>query len=186
MVGLMATSSKMAYATCCMSQVCYSQSPYPHGRPLLTRAFTGDTQKQVWLSLCGVSGSWWVQVLFEPSKCLWWVWSLILNMISPLLPSYWGLSFALLHWVFFLVGCNILRSTVIQQWVTILEFSQKLSAHPSTLPSCAALKFNIQKTKIMASGPITSWQVDRETMETVADYFLGLQNHCRWWLQPWN
>ena len=48
------------------------------------------------------------------------------------------------------------------------------------------LKLNIQKTKIMASGPITSWQIDGETMETVADYFLGLQNHCRWWLQPWN
>ena len=42
------------------------------------------------------------------------------------------------------------------------------------------LKLNIQKTKIMASGPITSWQIDRETVETVADYFSGLQNHCRW------
>ena len=42
------------------------------------------------------------------------------------------------------------------------------------------LKFNIQKTKIMASGPITSWQIDGETMETVTDYFLGLQNHFRW------
>ena len=70
------------------------------------------------------------------------------------------------------------------------------------------LKFNIQKSKIMASGPIISWQVNGETMETVTDtcwapqslqanrwgnnrnserlYFLGLQNHCRWWLQPWN
>ena len=49
------------------------------------------------------------------------------------------------------------------------------------------LKLNIQKTKIMASSPITSWQIDGETMETVADfYFGGLQNHCRWWLQPWN
>ena len=48
------------------------------------------------------------------------------------------------------------------------------------------LKLNIQKTKIMASGPITSWQIDGETMETVTDYFGGLQNHCRWWLQPWN
>ena len=45
------------------------------------------------------------------------------------------------------------------------------------------LKLNIQKTKIMASGPITSWEIDGET---VADYFSGLQNHCRWWLQPWN
>ena len=44
------------------------------------------------------------------------------------------------------------------------------------------LKLNIQKTKITASGPITSWQIDGETMETVRDfiYFLGLQNHCRW------
>ena len=42
------------------------------------------------------------------------------------------------------------------------------------------LKLSIQKTKIMASGPITSWQIDGETMETVTDYFLGLQNHCRW------
>ena len=42
------------------------------------------------------------------------------------------------------------------------------------------LKLNIQKTKIMASGPITSWQIDGETMETVRLYFLGLQNHCQW------
>ena len=42
------------------------------------------------------------------------------------------------------------------------------------------LKLNIQKTKIMASGPITSWQIDGETMEIVTNYFLGLQNHCRW------
>ena len=48
------------------------------------------------------------------------------------------------------------------------------------------LKLNIQKTKIMAFGPITSWEIDGETAETVSDYFLWLQNHCRWWLQPWN
>ena len=42
------------------------------------------------------------------------------------------------------------------------------------------LKLNIHKTKIMASGPITSWQIDRETMETVTDYCFGFQNHCRW------
>ena len=42
------------------------------------------------------------------------------------------------------------------------------------------LKPNIQKTKIMASGPIISWQIDGETRETVTDYFLGLQSHCRW------
>ena len=44
----------------------------------------------------------------------------------------------------------------------------------------AGIKLNIEKTKIMASGPITSWQIDGETMETVRDYFLGFQNHCRW------
>ena len=43
----------------------------------------------------------------------------------------------------------------------------------------AGLKLTIQKTKIMASSPITSWQIDGETMETVTDYFLRLQNHCR-------
>ena len=48
------------------------------------------------------------------------------------------------------------------------------------------LKLNIQKPKIMARGPITSWKIDGETVETVADFILGLQNHCRWWLQPWN
>ena len=42
------------------------------------------------------------------------------------------------------------------------------------------LKLNIQKTKIIPSGPITSWQIDAETMETVTDYFFELQNHCRW------
>ena len=47
------------------------------------------------------------------------------------------------------------------------------------------LKLNIQKTKIMASGPITSWQIDGEAVETVADFILrGLPNHCRWLLQP--
>ena len=42
------------------------------------------------------------------------------------------------------------------------------------------LTLNTQKRKIMASGPITSWEIDGETVETVSDYFFGLQNHCRW------
>ena len=54
----------------------------------------------------------------------------------------------------------------------------------------AGLQFNIQKTKIVASSPNTSWQIDGETMEIVRDFIFffggGLQNHCRWWLQPWN
>ena len=48
------------------------------------------------------------------------------------------------------------------------------------------LKLSIQKTNIMASSPITLWQIHGETVETVSDYFFGLQNHCRRWLQPWN
>ena len=48
------------------------------------------------------------------------------------------------------------------------------------------LKLNIQKTKILASSPITSWQIDGETVKTVKDFIFlgGLQNHCRWLLQP--
>ena len=48
------------------------------------------------------------------------------------------------------------------------------------------LKLNIQRTNIMASSPISSWQIKGETMVTGRDYFLGLQNQCRGWRQPWN
>ena len=49
------------------------------------------------------------------------------------------------------------------------------------------LKLNIQKTKITASGSVTSWQIDGETGETLTDFNLeGSKNHCRWWVQPWN
>ena len=49
------------------------------------------------------------------------------------------------------------------------------------------LKLNIQKTKIMASGPIISWEIDGETVETVSDFFVfELQKHCRLWMQTWN
>ena len=51
----------------------------------------------------------------------------------------------------------------------------------------AGLKLNIQKTSIISSSPITSWQIDGETMDTVTDFiFLGSKSHCRQWLQPWN
>ena len=69
----------------CHTQVCCTQSPGPCGSPLLTRTSTGDTQTQFCLSLCGVSGSWCTQGLFEPSEHFWRVWSLILNAILPLL-----------------------------------------------------------------------------------------------------
>ena len=60
-------------------------------------------------------------------------------------------------------------------FVKVKEESEKTGLNPTDL-----------KIKIMVCGPITSWQIDGETMETETDYFLELQNHCRWWLQPWD
>ena len=102
MVGLMVNSSKKAYATHCVTQVCCTQSPCPCGKPLVTHASAGDTQ-----TLKGRSGSVSVgslgpgvnKFLFEPSECLWRIWGLILNAISPLLLSCWGFSFVL--------GCGV-------------------------------------------------------------------------------
>ena len=82
------------------TQVWCTQSPWPCGRPLLTRTSSGDTQTlKARSSLISVGSPGVHKVLFEPSKHLWQVWSLILNMISPLLPSFWGFSFAL--------GCRV-------------------------------------------------------------------------------
>ena len=102
MVGLMVNSSKKAYATHCVTQVCCTQSPCPCGKPLVIHASAGDTQ-----TLKGRSGSVSVgslgpgvnKFLFEPSECLWRIWGLILNAISPLLLSCWGFSFVL--------GCGV-------------------------------------------------------------------------------
>ena len=71
---------------------------------------------------------------------------------------------------------------------TVLYFSTLMAESEEELNSLLKVesekvgsKLNIQKTKIMASGPITSWEIDGETVETVSDFiFLGLQNHCRW------
>ena len=89
----------------CHTQVCCTQSPCPCGSLLLTHTSTGDTQ-----TLKGRSGSVSVgtpdahKVLSEPFDCLWWVWGLILNMISLLLPSCWSFSFALGCGVYFFGG----------------------------------------------------------------------------------
>ena len=88
MVGLMATSSKRAYA---IPRSAAPRAPDPaagHCWLVSLHRRHSHTQWQVWLSLRGVS--WWAQVLFEPSECLWLVWGLILNVISPLLSSCWG------------------------------------------------------------------------------------------------
>ena len=78
----------------CHNQVYCIQSLRPCSSPLLTCTSTGDTPTQFWLGLCGVSGSWCTQGLFEPSELLWQEWGLILNVIWLLLPSCWGFSFA--------------------------------------------------------------------------------------------
>ena len=83
----------------CHTLVYCTQSPCPCSSPLLNHTSTENTQTQFCLSLCGVSGSWCAQGLFEPSEHLWLVWGLILTMISPLLLSCWGFSFALGHGV---------------------------------------------------------------------------------------
>ena len=84
----------------CHTQVYCTQSPCTFSSPLLTHISTGDTQTQFWLSLCGVSGSWCAQGLFESSEQLWWVWGLILNFTPPtmllgllLCPYTWGIFF---------------------------------------------------------------------------------------------
>ena len=98
MVELVATSSKRACATGYVTQICCTQRPCSWGRPLLTCTSAGDPQtlkgRSSFVSvesLCPGAR----KVLFEPFECLWWVWDLILNSVLPLLPSWWGFSFAL-------------------------------------------------------------------------------------------
>ena len=102
MVALMATSFKRASATGFVTQVCCTQSPCPCGRPLLTCTSAGDTQilkdKSGSVSV-GSLGPGVHKVLFESSEHLCWVWGLILNEISPFLPSCRGFSIAL--------GCGV-------------------------------------------------------------------------------
>ena len=89
-----------------------------------------------------------------------------------------------------IVGININNLRYADDSTLIAEHKGKLKSLLMKVKEDSekvGLKLNIQKTKIMASGPITSWEIDGETVETVKDFiFLGLQNHCRWWLQPWN
>ena len=99
LVGLMATPSKMAHAT---PRTDAPRAPMAvHCWPVPPQE-TFNTQRQVWLRLCGVF--WCIQLLFEPSECVWEVWSLVLSVISPFLPSYWCFSFALGCGVSFLGG----------------------------------------------------------------------------------
>ena len=99
----------------CHTQVCCTQSPCPCGRPLLTHTSAGDTQTQFWLSLCGVSGSWCTQGLFELSEHLWQVKVLILNVILPLLPSCWDIYY----------NNNMYQASMVAQMVKYLPTMQE-------------------------------------------------------------
>ena len=82
-----------------------------------------------------------------------------------------------------IAGRNINNLTYADDTILLAESKEELKSLLMKLKQNsekAGLKLNIQKTKIMASGPITSWQIDRETMETVRDYIGRLQNHCKW------
>ena len=142
--------------------------PYPglvHSEPLSLRQATLDlnlfrrhSDTQLWLSLCGVSGSWCAQGLFEPSEHLCRVRSLILNAILPLLPSCWGFSFVLGHGVSFLVGSNIFQLTIVQQRAAVLEFSQeKMSACPS-LPSSRDVSQLLAMAELVPDG---AWELQK-------------------------
>ena len=74
------------------------------------------------------------------------------------------------------IGNLILNDTTLMEEEELKSLVMKVKEESGK----AGLTRNVQKTKIMASGPITLWQIYGETMETVTDYFLGLQNHCRW------
>ena len=78
-------------------------------------------------------------------------------------------------------GRNINNLRYADDTTLMAENEEELKMKVKEESEKVGLKLNIQKTKIMASGPITSWQIDGETMKTVTDYlFGGLQNHCRW------
>ena len=83
-----------------------------------------------------------------------------------------------------ITGRNINTLRYADDTTLMVESEEELKSHLMKVKEESekfVLKFNIQKTKIMASGPITSWQIDGETIETVTDFiFGGLQNHCRW------
>ena len=82
-----------------------------------------------------------------------------------------------------IAGRNINNLRCAEDTTLMAESEEELKSLPMKAKEegkKVGLKLNIQKTKIMASGPITSWEIDGETVETVSDYFFGLQNHCRW------
>ena len=134
MVGLMVTSSKRAYATHCVSKICCNQRACPCGRLLMIHASTGDTQ-----TLKGRCGSVSVEslgpgackVLFKPFEHLWLVWGLTLNVISPLLLSCWGFSFALGGGVAFFGG---IEHSIVDDLCSFPRQTTQYHSNPSLYP----------------------------------------------------
>ena len=150
---IMATSFERAHAELLHSVLPTLQQttadPYLHRRH----------STQFCLSLCGVPGSWCTQGLFEPSERLWWIRGLMINAISLPLSSFLGFPFALGHGVSFLLESNIVQSTVVQQGVVVLEFSQgKMSTRPSTQHIPGQFSFQFQR-KAMPKNVQTAAQL---------------------------
>ena len=80
-----------------------------------------------------------------------------------------------------IAGRNLNNHRYADDTTLMVESEEELKRNLKEQSEKAGLKLNIQKTKIMASGPITSWEIDGET---VSNLIFKLQNHCRWWLQP--
>ena len=151
MVGLMVTSSKRAYAI--------PTSAAPRAPASAAGTLQETLKTQFWLSLCGVYGSWCSEGLFEPSERLWWIRGLMINAISLPLSSFLGFPFALGHGVSFLLESNIVQSTVVQQGVVVLEFSQgEMSTRPSTQHIPGQFSFQFQR-KAMPKNVQTAAQL---------------------------
>ena len=165
--------------------------PYPglqHPEPMLLRQAMIDPclcsthSNTVLAQSCGVFGYWCTQGLSEPSECLWRVRDLILNVILPLLLSFWGFSFALGCGVSFFGGIQHSPDddcSAVSCNFGLLTREDEHTSFYSTILFHPGLKLSIQKM-IMASNCISSWQIDVETMETVADFIFQIgRASCR-------
>ena len=88
-----------------------------------------------------------------------------------------------------IAGRNINNLRYTDDITLMAESKEELKSHLVNVKEKSektGLKLKIQKPKVIAYGLITLWQIDGETVETVSDFIFELQNHCRWWLQPWN
>ena len=108
----------------------------------------------------------------------------IVQLSHPYMTT--GKTIALTRWTFVGKVMSLLFNMLSRLVIAFLPKEKSLMMQVKEGSEKVSLKLNIQKTKIMASSPITSWQIDGETVQTVRDCFGVLQNHCRWWLKPWN